>query len=130
LIHNVVMGNHQLGPDGILLDVGIHAFRNHFDDLRRHFPDMAHVLRHISLSQARPYDLCDVRRLISDALHIRDDLHSGGDLPQIAGHRLLLEQQLQAQRFNVPLHLVNLALQWLNLFCQCVIASIQRLCRL
>jgi len=43
LIHNVIMGNHQLGPDSIFLDVGIYAFRDHLDDLRRHFPDMAHI---------------------------------------------------------------------------------------
>ncbi len=91
---------------------------------------MAHILRHIPLGQTRPYDLCNVRRLISDALHIRDDLHGGGDLPQVAGHRLLLEQQLQTQRFNVPLHLVDLALQWFDRFRQRRIASLQRLRRL
>ena len=124
------MGNHQLGADSIFLDVGIHAFRDHLDDLRRHFPDMAHILRHIPLGQHCQNDLRDVGSLISDALHIRDDLHGGGDLPQVPGHRLLLEQQLQAQRFNVPLHLVDLALQRLDLFRQCAVTVLQRLRRL
>ena len=37
-------------------------------------------------------DLRDIGRLVSDALHIRDDLQRGGDLPQVTGHRLLLER--------------------------------------
>ena len=42
-------------------------------------------------------DLGDILRLIADALHIGDHFQRGADLPQIPGHRLLLQQQLQAQ---------------------------------
>ena len=56
-------------------------------------------------------DLRDILRLIADALHIGNHFQRGGDLPQIPRHRLLLQQQLQAQVLDFPLLLVDLAVQ-------------------
>lgn len=58
-----------------------------------------------------PGDLSDVCGLVADALHVRDHLQGGGDGAQIPGHRLLLEQQLHTQAFDVPLLLVDVPLR-------------------
>ena len=39
----------ETGQVTILPDVGIHALRDHFDRLLRHFTDMAHILRDVAL---------------------------------------------------------------------------------
>ena len=56
-------------------------------------------------------DLGDIFGLIADALHIRDHFQGCGDLPQVARDRLLLEQQLEAEGFDIPLLLVDLRVQ-------------------
>ena len=63
-------------------------------------------------------DLGDVLGLVADALHVGDHLQRGGDLPEIPGHRLLLEQQFQALGLDLPLLLVDLPVQGSDLFCQ------------
>ena len=55
--------------------------------------------------------LRDVIGLVADALHVGDHLQRGGDLPQVAGHRLLVQQKAQAQVLNVPLLAVDVTLQ-------------------
>ena len=57
-------------------------------------------------------DLGDVGGLIADALHVRDHLERGGDLPQVARDGLLLQKKLQAERFDAALLLVGLLLQF------------------
>ena len=53
-------------------------------------------------------DFGNVRGLVADALHIRDDLQCRGNIPQIGGHGLLLQKQLQAHGFDLPFLLVDL----------------------
>ena len=60
-------------------------------------------------------DLGDVLGLVADALHVGDHLQGGGDLAQIPGHRLLLQKQLQAQRLDGALLLVDLRVQGAHL---------------
>ena len=50
-------------------------------------------------------------RLVPDPFQIGDHLQRGGDLPQVPGHRLLLQQQLQAEVLHLPLLLVDLPLR-------------------
>ena len=54
-------------------------------------------------------NLRNVRSLIPNAFHVGDHFQGGGDGPQIPGHRLLLQKQLQAQMLNGPLHFINFA---------------------
>ena len=63
------------------------------------------------MAEEKRDDLGNIRRLIADALHIRDHLERCRDLPQIARDRLLLQKQLQTQRFNRAFLLVRLFLQ-------------------
>ena len=53
------------------------------------------------------HDLSNVLRLVADALHIGDHFQGGGDLPQVTGHRLLPQQQLQADALHIPLLLIQ-----------------------
>ena len=58
------------------------------------------------------------RGLVPNALQVGNHLQRRGDLPQISGHGLLLQEQPHAQAFNLPLFLVNLQLNGLYLFGQ------------
>ena len=60
-------------------------------------------------------DLGDVLGLVADALHVGDHFQGGGDLAQVPGHRLLLQKQLQAQRLDGALLLVDLRVQGAHL---------------
>ena len=64
------------------------------------------------------HDLGNIVGLIADALHIRDHLQRRGDTPQVTGHRLLVQQQPQAQVLNVPLLPVDIPIQRRHLLCQ------------
>ena len=74
-------------------------------------------------------DLRNILRLIADAFHIGDHFQCGGDLPQIAGHRLLLKQQFKAQAFDIPFLLVDFGIQRRYTSGQRLIAIAQRLGR-
>ena len=45
--------------------------------------------------------------LVPDTLEVGDHLHGRGDGPQVPGHRLLPQQELEAAVLDVPLHLVH-----------------------
>ena len=57
------------------------------------------------------YDLGDVVGLIADAFHVRNHLQGRGDAAQVAGHRLLMQQQPQTQVLDVSLLPVDLPIQ-------------------
>ena len=63
-------------------------------------------------------DLRNVLGLVTDALHVRDHLQRGRDLAQVARDGLLLEQELEAQRLDVALFLVDLGIERRDLLCQ------------
>ena len=56
-------------------------------------------------------NLRNILRLVAYALHVRDHLQRGGDLAQVARHGLLLQQQLQAERLDGALLLVDLRVE-------------------
>ena len=64
------------------------------------------------MAEEKRDDLGNIRRLIADALHIRDHFECCRNLPQVACDRLLLQKQLQTQRFDAPFLLVCLFLQF------------------
>ena len=74
-------------------------------------------------------DLRDVLRLIADALHVRDHLQRRRDLAQVARDRLLLEQELETQRLNIALLLVDLRVERPDLLRQLRIRLRERLGR-
>ena len=105
--------------------VSINTFRHHFDGGAGHFGHQALVLRRAAVQKAD--DLRHVLRLIADAFHVRDHFQGGGDLPQIAGHRLLLQQHFQAHGLDVALLPVDLRIQRGNLSGLFGVARRQRL---
>ena len=60
--------------------------------------------------------------LISNALHVGYHFKGGGNGPEVPGHRLLLEQQLQAQVLNGPLHFIDFAVVCYSSLRHCLIA--------
>ena len=51
--------------------------------------------------------LGDIRCVVTDAFQVRHHLEGGGYLTQVAGNRLLPEDQGQASGLNGPLHVIN-----------------------
>ena len=94
--------------------VRINTFRHHFNH------GAGHILQHIAVFHAAAlqkfHDFGDILRLVADALHVGDHLQRRGNLPEIPGHGLLLQKQLQAQRFDVALLLVDFRIQGRHLF--------------
>ena len=60
-------------------------------------------------------DVRDIGTLVSDPFHIGDHLEGGGDLSQIPCHRLLLQDQLQAEAFDLPFLCIDGGLQIVDL---------------
>ena len=124
VVHRVVGGDDLLGQRHILPHIGIHAVTDHADGGLRHLAQQRVALRRYALQIQ--HDLGDVVGLIADALHIRDHLQRGGNTPQVAGHRLLVQQQPQAQVFNVPLLPVDVPIQRRHLLRQRLVPRGQR----
>ena len=55
--------------------------------------------------------LRNIRGLVADAFHIRDDFERGGNAAQVTGHGLLAEKKAHAVRFDFPFQLVDFCLQ-------------------
>ena len=91
------------------MDEGLQALGDHGAGLLGHPADQAAI--RCAVAQEKGDDLCNILRLIADTLQIGDHLQRGGDLPQIPGHRLLLQEQLQAEGFYASLLLIGLRLQ-------------------
>ena len=119
LIHRVVCCNDLFGQHYITFYVGVYAFCHHLYDCLGHFPEKRVVFR-LPVAE-KTDDLRNILRLIADTLHIGDHFQCGGNLPQIPCHRLLLKQQPQAQVFDFPLLMVDLAVQRADLGRQCLI---------
>ena len=61
-------------------------------------------------------DFRDVRSLVADALHVGNHLKCSGDHAEVACHRLLFEQQLDAKLLDFPLFLVDFGIHRHGLF--------------
>ena len=72
-------------------------------------------------------DLCNVCRLVTDALHVGDHFQRRGNDPEVPRHRLLAHQQLEAQAFDIPFVLVDLRRKMGNVQRQAAVALQQRL---
>ena len=127
VVHNVVLGDDRLCQHCITLNVGVNTFRDHMDGRERHFAQQIVVFRRTAGEILD--DLRDVLGLIADALHVRDHLQRRRDLAQVARDRLLLEQELEAQRLNVALLPVDLRVERLDLLRQLRIRLRERLGR-
>ena len=68
---------------------GVHAARHHGDGGTSHVTHKGALLAGAAIQEAD--DLGNVLGLIADALHIRYHFQRRADLPQVAGHRLLLQ---------------------------------------
>ena len=103
-VNYIVTDNHIPCLAVIPFDVGSHRFVQHLDNLVGHFGKLIHL----SVFAVRHFldKVGDVDRMVADSLHVRNHLECGRNMTQIRGYRLLLEQKLQAEAFNFPLHLV------------------------
>ena len=108
-IDGIVVADDLLCQQYITFYESINTICDHFYRGAGHFAHEFAVLR-AAAGQERD-DLGDVLGLVADALHIRDHLQRRRDLPQVARDRLLLEQQLEAEGFDIPLLLVDLRVQ-------------------
>ena len=111
-VHLVVVGHDGLGLLGILAHEGAHRVGDHSACRRGHLGDVALALG-LGVGDILQ-DLGDVGGLVADSLHVGDHLQCRGDDPQVARHRLLLEQELHAKALNVPLLVVDANLQGAN----------------
>ena len=97
----------------VLADEGADSVRHHAARRRGHFRDVALALCFgvgDILERLR-----DVGGLVADALHVGNHLQRRGDDPQIAGHGLLLQEELHAQALDVPLLVVDADLQGVDI---------------
>ena len=91
----------------------VNTFCHHGDGGPGHLAENVVMLGGAALQEGD--DLGDVLGLVADALHVGDHFQGGGDLAQVPGHRLLLQQQLQAQGLDGALLLVDLRVQGAHL---------------
>ena len=106
-VDNVVLVDDRLRRLHAFLDKGVDALGNHLDRRLGHIVNLAAGLHGAPAQEEN--DFSNLLRLVANALHVCDHFQRGGNLAQIPRHRLLLQQQLHAAVFNVPLHLVNAA---------------------
>ena len=106
VVHNVVMDNDGVGLVNIFVYITIHSIHQHDHGLRRHLLDILprKPAGHVGNGNGQ---LGDIRGVVADALHVRHHFHGGGDGPQVPGHRLLLDQELEAEIFDLLLFLVH-----------------------
>ncbi len=93
----------------VLAHEGVDAVRDHAYHRAGQVADQPGVLG--GEGPMKPGGVRDVQRLVADSLHVGYHLQRGGDEAQVAGHRLLLEQQLEADGLYLALLLVYLVLQ-------------------
>ena len=104
-VHHVVIGNDLPREAQVVPDERGDAAADHMDRACGH---AFKIRRHAAaLPGGEAGKLRNVRRLISDALKVGDDLQRGGYLPQLARHRLLAQQQPHAERLDGTLLAVN-----------------------
>ena len=123
-VHLVVLCNDLVRLGHILVNERLQAAKQHLAGLRRHLPQIERA--HARLAAEHQRQLADVRRVVADALHVGDHLQRGGHAPQVAGHRLLGEQQLHAQALHQLFLLVDLLVTGDNLLRPAHVVRLQR----
>ena len=99
------MQNGPLCKLHILFHKGINTLSHHPDGFPGH---ILYVCNAFSCAAAQKADdFSDILRLVTDAFHIGYYFQCSRYLPQVPGHRLLMQKKLHAAAFNIPLHLVN-----------------------
>ena len=105
VVNHVVVFYHAPRQRQVAAHERIQAVRHHFDGGLRHLLDM--LVMAARTGQVGD-DFGDIARLVADALDIRDHFQYRGDQAQVACHRLLLQQELEAHGFNLALLAVDL----------------------
>ena len=125
VVHHVVVHLHGLGEIYVLLDVGVHAVRNHGNGLLCHLPDLGVFF--MGMGDHAGDDLHNVLRLISNTLHVRDHFQRGGDGTQVPRHRLLAQKQTHTDGLDGALLFVDLRADLGDLLPQLFRVGTQRL---
>ena len=112
-VHGVIGSQNGLCFYCIMFYECVNTFCHHRDGCPGHLAENVVMLGGAALQEGD--DLGDVLGLVADALHVGDHFQGGGDLAQVPGHRLLLQKQLQAQRLDGALLLVDLRVQGAHL---------------
>ena len=108
LVDAVVRADHGVRALLVAMHVGAHGLMHHRAGAARH-GGQVRVELGVELAVERQHDVGDVGRLVADALEIAHHLERGAHAAQVAGdHRLLHQQQLQAQALDVALEVVDL----------------------
>jgi CheY-like chemotaxis protein len=92
-VHPVVAARRPRGRPGVAADEGVERVGEHLARLARHLLDLG--LR-VMAGSARCCGLGDVDRVVADALQVVGDLHRHRDQPEVARHRLLQREQVDA----------------------------------
>src|SRR5581483_6245426 len=103
----VVALGHGSGELRVPLTVGAHHVLEH---LVGEVGDPAHLDARRAYRDVGQLDrvLRDVDGVVSDSLEVGDDLEHPGDVPQLAGDRLLFPNQLDARTLHAPPGVVDL----------------------
>ena len=104
VVYDVVVGYDGLRHCAVAADERFHRLRDHFGRGRAHLGDVAAVGRFRQIGVG--HDFSDVGGLIADALHIRDHFQRGGNLPQVARDRLLMQQSASGRAASISLFLL------------------------
>ena len=93
-VYDVVLLEHLLCHLDVMLDISVNALGDHADGGLGHLTELAVLVDEgffLDRFVQELDDLGDVLRLVANAFHIGDHLQGGADLPQVTGHRLLLQ---------------------------------------
>ena len=126
-VNHIVVGFHTACQLHVPIDISGDTVCHHALGFPAHFPDFREVgcLRDLRGDD----DFRDIRCLVADSFHVRDHFQSGGNLPQVSRHRLLLQQELETQPLDIPFGLVDLRVFFDDKLCLFHVAVLQRLCR-
>src|SRR3990172_6629987 len=107
LVHGVVPKDRPVRQFVVAVDEGVQGVLQHLLCDLRHPRDVDQRFeRRDGEKRLRP--LRDVDRLVADPLHVRVDLHRGGDEAEIDGRRLAQRDELDARLVDLDVELVHL----------------------
>ena len=89
IVDGVIQAHHPAGKLQILVDIGVQAALDHCNGVFAHLGQM-HKLLDVGFVCNVNHDAGNIRRLIADALHIRNHFKRCGDQAQVLCHGLLL----------------------------------------
>ena len=107
VVHGVVAVDDHAGQVFVLLDVGVDRPAQHVLCRPCH-GQKVRVFHHLRLYIVLLHDFRDVVRIVADPLQVGNQLAGGRNRAEIRSHRLLLQKELEAEVFYVPLLLGDL----------------------